>query len=183
MLAPKKKVVFNKEWLWQDTRSSKNRLQPLSKHYLRRPPRQSLRSILVSTSNSDCAIIELIKELANLILPIQANTNPEKSPQPSATESKPQHTFDRRRIWCDSISHVYWVEFPEFREVRQKGLIVINADIRIVNTKINEEIPPIFNEGGMKVFAPTIYITVFASSSITLEISGPIYDKLGTHPL
>ena len=92
-----------------------------------------------------------------------------------ATEYKPRRTFDRRCIWCDSItSHLRRVECSGFSEAMQKGLITINADNRIVNTKINEEIPPMFNKGGMKVFAPTINIPVVASSSnITLENPDP----------
>ena len=34
----------------------------------------------------------------------------------------------------------------------QKGLIIINADNRIVNAKTGEELPSMFNRGGMKMF-------------------------------
>ena len=52
----------------------------------------------------------------------------------------------------------------------KKGIIAINADNRIINAKTGEEIPLMFNKGGMKKFFEMISIpTIAANNNITLE--------------
>src|SRR5205814_3101111 len=125
-------------------------------------------------------MVELTKQIANLTLAIHANVIPVKPPQSSATDSRPQRTFDHHCIWCDSISHFRKNECSEFREAMQKGLVTINADNRIINAKTGEEVPPMFNRGGMKKMFSLITNTpmIASTSNITLEGPTPVYGQL-----
>ena len=156
-LAAKKKVVYNKERATEGYDELKESAAAIVKTPPVPPasPTSTANITPATTPNSDPMMIELTKQIANLTLAIQANVVPAKPPQASATESRPQRTFDRHCIWCDSTSHSRKNECSEFREAMQKGLIAINADNRIINAKTGEELPPMFNKGGMKVFAST----------------------------
>lgn len=64
----------------------------------------------------------------------------------------------------------------------QRGLVAINAENRIISTKTGEEIPPMFNRGGMKtVFESIIILTIAANNNITLN--GFTYGSLGPEGL
>ena len=104
----------------------------------------------VSTPNSDLAIIELTKQLASLTLMLQANMNP---PKTDSTVPRFPRTSDRRCVWCDSTDHSRRGECTEFKDPMQKGLVGINANNRVMNTKTSEEIPTMFGKGGMKRFS------------------------------
>ena len=65
----------------------------------------------------------------------------------------------------------------------QRGLITINADNRIVNTKIGEEVPPMFNRGGMKKFFEFHNIPIVGAANNNIILEGSIYGSLGPEGL
>ena len=146
-----KKVVYNKEWATEGSDKLKESVAAIIKTPPIPPtsPMSTANITLATTPNSDPMMVELTKQIANLTLAIHANVIPVKPPQSPATDSRPQLPFDRHCIWCDSISHFRKNECSEFREAMQKGLVAINADNRIINAKTGEEVPPMFNRGGM----------------------------------
>lgn len=64
----------------------------------------------------------------------------------------------------------------------QGGLITINTENRIINAKSSEEIPSIFNKGGMKkIFESIITPTIATNNKIALE--GSTHGSLGPEGL
>jgi hypothetical protein len=182
-LATKKKVVYNKERATEGYDELKESAAAITQTPPAPPtsPTSTTNITPAATPNADPMMVELTKQIASLTLAIQANMSPAKPPQVSAMESRPQRAYDRHCIWCDSTSHSRRTDCTDFKEAMQKGLIAINADNRIINAKTGEEVPPMFNRGGMKkMFAfITNTPTVASTSNITLEGPKPVYGQLG----
>ena len=91
-------------------------------------------------------IAELTKQFSQLALLIQGNM------QPPRTNTIPATGFPNpisRCIWCDSTDHMKR-QCTEVTIAAQMGLIRDNLENRIVDGTMGQEIPPMFNRGGMK---------------------------------
>lgn len=65
----------------------------------------------------------------------------------------------------------------------QRGLISINAKNRIINAETDEEIPPMFNKGGMKKFFESINSLTIGANNNNITLERSIYDSLGPEGL
>jgi len=85
-----------------------------------------------------------------------------------------------RCIWCDSTDHIKQ-QCSDLRIAIKNGLIRYNNENHIVNASTGQEIPPMFNRGGMKIHlnlqnavvsAPSIELPV--TSSLATQSFGPL---------
>src|SRR5438552_2806461 len=92
--------------------------------------------------------------------------------QPPRTNTIPATGFPNRIprcIWCDSTDHTKR-QCTELTIAAQKGLIRYNLENRIVNGSTGQEIPQMFNRGGMKkLFETQPAPSTFQTNNISLE--------------
>jgi hypothetical protein len=101
---------------------------------------------LDSGSNS---IEELKKQITILTLFLEGQ--PRQQSRSSVLTSTPNLDcpWQRKCIWCDSVEHS-WGKCPDFIEVLNAKLVSFNKAGRIKMMSTGEELPTMFNKGGMK---------------------------------